>query len=140
MYFTWTKSQTRSTFTMTRAKYNKNPKLTREQWIQFFKQQTMQVAMLMQALDQAYEKIRMLEAQKNEREEQDVDKDENIRLEEKINNEKMEEEDDGNECEDENIRHNYENKFTIFFLLQKEIGGTLALSRCLLLMTGCEAF
>ena len=127
---------------MTRAKYNKNPKLTREQWIQFFKQQTMQVAMLMQALDQAYEKIRMLEAQKNEREEQDVDKDkdENIRLEEKINNEKKEEEDDVNECEDENIRHNYENKFTIFFLLQKEIGGTLALSRCLLLMTGCEAF
>ena len=96
----------------------------------------------MQALDQAYEKIRMLEAQKNEREEQDVDKDknENIRLEEKINNEKKEEEDDVNECEDENIRHNYENKFTIFFLLQKEIGGTLALSLCLLLMTGCEAF
>ena len=27
-----------------------------------------------------------------------------------------------------------------FFLLQNEIGGTLALSRCLLLMTGCEAF
>ena len=84
----------------------------------------------------------MLEAQKNESEEQDVDKDkdENIRLEEKINNEKKEEEDDVNECEDENIRHKYENKFTIFFLLQKEIGGTLALSRCLLLMTGCEAF
>ena len=27
-----------------------------------------------------------------------------------------------------------------YFLLQNEIGGTLALSRCLLLMTGCEAF
>ena len=79
--------------------------------------------MLMQALDQAYEKIRMLEAQKNEREEQDVDKDkdENIRLEEKINNEKKEEEDDVNECEDENIRHNYENKFTIFFCFRKRL-------------------
>ena len=40
----------RSTFTMTRAKYNKNPKLTREQWILFFKQQTIQVAMLIEAL------------------------------------------------------------------------------------------
>ena len=42
---------------MTRAKYNKNPKLTREQWIVFFKQQTTQVAMLMGALEEAYKKI-----------------------------------------------------------------------------------
>ena len=53
----------------------KNPKLTREQWILFFKQQTIQVAMLMEALDQAYEKIRSLEAQKNKREEEDADED-----------------------------------------------------------------
>ena len=58
---------------MTRAKYNKNPKLTSEQWILFFKQQTIQVALLMEALDQAYEKIRSLEAQKNKREEEDAD-------------------------------------------------------------------
>ena len=60
---------------MTRAKYNKNPKLTREQWILFFKQQTIQVAMLIEALDQAYDKIRRLEAQKNKREEEDADED-----------------------------------------------------------------
>ena len=100
----------RSTFTMTRAKYNKNPKLTSEQWILFFKQQTIQVALLMEALDQAYEKIRSLEAQKNKREEEDADEDsvdkEKI-IEEKII-EKEEEEDDVNECEEENIKHNDE--------------------------------
>ena len=53
--------QTRSTFEMTRAKYNKNPKLTREQWIVFFKQQTTQVAMLMGALEEAYKKIETFE-------------------------------------------------------------------------------
>ena len=102
----------RSTFTMTRAKYNKNPKLTSEQWILFFKQQTIQVALLMEALDQAYEKIRSLEAQKNKREEEDADEDsvdkEKI-IEEKII-EKEEEEDDVNECEEENIKHNDEDK------------------------------
>ena len=41
----------------------------------FFKQQTIQVAMLMEALDQAYEKIRRLEALKNKREEEDADED-----------------------------------------------------------------
>ena len=46
---------------MTRAKYNKNPKLTREQWIVFFKQQTMQVALLLSALEEAYKKIDILE-------------------------------------------------------------------------------
>ena len=97
---------------MTRAKYNKNPKLTSEQWILFFKQQTIQVALLMEALDQAYEKIRSLEAQKNKREEEDADEDsvdkEKI-IEEKII-EKEEEEDDVNECEEENIKHNDEDK------------------------------
>ena len=48
--------QTRSTFKMTRAKYN-----MREQWIVFFKQQTMQVTMLMGALEEAYKKIEILE-------------------------------------------------------------------------------
>ena len=37
----------------------------------FFKQQTIQVAMLMEALD--HEKIRRLEAQKDKREEEDAD-------------------------------------------------------------------
>ena len=90
----------RSTFTMTRAKYNKNPKLTREQWILFFKQQTIQVAMLIEALDQAYDKIRRLEAQKNKREEEDADEDSVDKL--KII-EKEEEEDDVNECEEKII-------------------------------------
>ena len=49
--------QTRSTFKMTRGKYNKNP---REQWIVFFKQQSMQVAMIMGALEEAYKKIEIL--------------------------------------------------------------------------------
>ena len=59
----------------------------------------------MEALDQAYEKIRSLEAQKNKREEEDADEDsvdkEKI-IEEKII-EKEEEDDDMNECEEENI-------------------------------------
>ena len=46
---------------MTRAKYNKNPKLMREQWILFFKQQTDQVALLLDALERAYETIGQLE-------------------------------------------------------------------------------
>ena len=114
---------------MTRAKYNKNPKLTSEQWILFFKQQTIQVALLMEALDQAYEKIRSLEAQKNKREEEDADEDsvdkekiieeKIIEKEEEENDvneceekiiEKEEEEDDVNECEEENIKHNDEDK------------------------------
>ena len=78
----------------------------------FFKQQTIQVALLMEALDQAYEKIRSLEAQKNKREEEDADEDsvdkEKI-IEEKII-EKEEEDDDVNECEEENIKHNDEDK------------------------------
>ena len=114
---------------MTRAKYNKNPKLTSEQWILFFKQQTIQVALLMEALDQAYEKIRSLEAQKNKREEEDADEDsvdkekiieeKIIEKEEEENDvneceekiiEKEEEEDNVNECEEENIKHNDEDK------------------------------
>ena len=83
-----------------------------EQWILFFKQQTIQVALLMKALNQAYEKIRSLEAQKNKRKEEDADEDsvdkEKI-IEEKII-EKEEEEDDVNECEEENIKHNDEDK------------------------------
>ena len=66
----------------------------------FFKQQTIQVAMLMEALDQAYEKIRRLEAQKNKREEEDADEDSVDKL--KII-EKEEEEDDVNECEEKII-------------------------------------
>ena len=46
---------------MTRAKYNKNPKLTREQWIVFFKQQTTQVEIFMGALEEAYKKIETFE-------------------------------------------------------------------------------
>ena len=46
---------------MTRAKYNKNPKLTREQWIVFYKQQTMQVTLLLGALEEAYRQIEILE-------------------------------------------------------------------------------
>ena len=62
--------QTRSTFKMTRGtKYNTNPKLKREQsmhcialqFIVFFKQQTIQVAMFMVALEKAYKKIEILE-------------------------------------------------------------------------------
>ena len=90
----------RSTFTMSQAKYNKNPKLTREQWILFFKQQTIQVAMLIEALDQAYDKIRRLEAQKNKREEEDADEDSVDKL--KII-EKEDEDDDVNECEEKII-------------------------------------
>ena len=48
---------------MTRAKYNKNPKLTREQWVGFYKQQNMQVSLLLCALEEAHKKIEILEGQ-----------------------------------------------------------------------------
>ena len=66
----------------------------------FFKQQTIQVAMLIEALHQAYDKIRRLEAQKNKREEEDADEDSMDKL--KII-EKEEEENDVNECEEKII-------------------------------------
>ena len=56
--------------------------------------------MLIEALDQAYDKIRRLEAQKNKREEEDADEDSVDKL--KII-EKEEEEDDVNECEEKII-------------------------------------
>ena len=58
--------------------------------------------MLIEALDQAYDKIRRLEAQKNKREEEDADEDSVDKL--KII-EKEEEEDDVNECEEEACQH-----------------------------------
>ena len=85
--------------------------------------------MLIEALHQAYDKIRRLEAQKNKREEEDADEDSMDKLkiiekeeeendvnecEEKIIEEKIiekeEEEDDVNECEEENIKHHDEDK------------------------------
>ena len=85
--------------------------------------------MLIEALDQAYDKIRRLEAQKNKREEEDADEDSVDKLkiiekeeeeddvnecEEKIIEEKIiekeEEEDDVKECEEENIKHHDEDK------------------------------
>ena len=56
--------------------------------------------MLIEALDQAYDKIRRLEAQKNKREEEDADEDSMDKL--KII-EKEEEENDVNECEEKII-------------------------------------
>ena len=43
------------------GKVQQKPKLTREQWIVFLKQQTMQVALLLSALEEAYKKIDILE-------------------------------------------------------------------------------
>ena len=70
---------------MTRAKYNKNPKLTRKQWIVFFKQQTMQVSLLLSALEEAHKKIDILEgalveAQKiiEEKEEEEEEEEEGV--------------------------------------------------------------
>ena len=81
MYGTGTGMLAISTLKMTRAKYNKNPKLTREQWIGFFKQQTMQVALLMHALEEAFKKIKSLEEaleakQKIEEEEEEYSEEE----------------------------------------------------------------
>ena len=72
--------------------------------------------MLIEALDQAYDKIRRLEAQKNKREEEDADEDsvDKLKIIEKEEEEddvnECEEEDDVKECEEENIKHHDEDK------------------------------
>ena len=72
--------------------------------------------MLIEALDQAYDKIRRLEAQKNKREEEDADEDsvDKLKIIEKEEEEddvnEFEEEDDVKECEEENIKHHDEDK------------------------------
>ena len=72
--------------------------------------------MLIEALDQAYDKIRRLEAQKNKREEEDADEDsvDKLKIIEKEEEEddvnECEEEDNVKECEEENIKHHDEDK------------------------------
>ena len=72
--------------------------------------------MLIEALDQAYDKIRRLEAQKNKREEEDADEDsvDKLKIIEKEEEEddvnECEEEDDVKECEEETIKHHDEDK------------------------------
>ena len=50
--------QIKPAFKMTRAKYNRNPKLTREQLIPILHQQTVQASLLLHQLEVAYKKIR----------------------------------------------------------------------------------
>ena len=59
MLFRNTKKQSR--FKMTRVKYNRNPKLTREQLIPILNQQSVQVSLLLEQLEQAYIYIKHLE-------------------------------------------------------------------------------
>ena len=68
-------------FKMTRVKYNRAPKLTREQLIPILNQQTVQVSLLLQQLEEAYMYIKHLEERRevnedtNEKKEKVVDKD-----------------------------------------------------------------
>ena len=49
---------------MPRAKWNKNYKIRREEWIELFCQQTAQVAWLLSSLTDAYSRIEKLEVEK----------------------------------------------------------------------------
>ena len=82
---------------MTRAKYNRNPKLTREQLLPILAQQNVQAMLLLQQLEHAYVqlenanvKIKMLEKMLEEEEKQKSgeEQDNDDRAEEEVEEEK----------------------------------------------------